>query len=167
MEKFVSDKIKSSMYFIKNIRRIRRFLTQSATKTIVHAYFTVWNQLSSIFKAPAISPNTASARIHFSSVLLYHDTLPLWQSLHWQNLTWPSNFVHCIKVFFLNFAHLHQWYEAEMHTFRALFIAVHITFIFEIKYSIWPPNAFLPFCHVFLLFGAFKATLSKCVVHVY
>ena len=38
MEKFVSQKVKSCMYYLRNIYRIRRFLTPEATKTLVHAY---------------------------------------------------------------------------------------------------------------------------------
>jgi hypothetical protein len=38
MEKFVNQKIKSCMYFIRNINRIRKYLTTEATKTLLQAY---------------------------------------------------------------------------------------------------------------------------------
>ena len=81
------------------------------------------------------------------------------------------HFVHFIKAF-LKFGSFTPMVGSwNLHTFRALFIAVHITFIFEMKYSIWPPNtfsfSFLHSCHVFLLFGAFKAILSKCLAWSY
>ena len=78
------------------------------------------------------------------------------------------HFVHFIKVFLKFGSFTPMVWSWNFHTFRALFIAVHITFIFEIKYSIWPPNAiFCTFFHVFLLFGAFKAILSMYLSWLY
>ena len=78
------------------------------------------------------------------------------------------HFVHFIKVFLKFGSFIPMVGSWNVHTFRALFIAVHITFIFEIKYSIWPPHAiFCTFAMVFLLFGAFKAILWKCLSWFY
>ena len=38
MEKFVNSKCSACFYYIKSIRRIRKFLTMDATKTLIHAY---------------------------------------------------------------------------------------------------------------------------------
>ena len=38
MEKFVNDKIKSCLFYLSCIARIRKFLTEDATKFLVHAY---------------------------------------------------------------------------------------------------------------------------------
>jgi hypothetical protein len=38
MEKFINQKISTAIYYLRNISRIRRFLTPSATKLLVHAY---------------------------------------------------------------------------------------------------------------------------------
>ena len=71
------------------------------------------------------------------------------------------HFVHFIKAF-LKFGlftpMVGSW---NLHTFRAIFIAVHITFIFEKKFNMAASRQFLHFWHVFLLFSAFKAILSK------
>ena len=78
------------MYFIKNIRRIRRFLTQSATKNIVHAYvisrLDFSNSLLSGISCSLLkrlqSVQNASARLIFQASR-YDDASPLLQSLHW------------------------------------------------------------------------------------
>ena len=54
----------------------------------------------------------------------------------------------------------------NLHTFRALFIAVHITFIFEIKYSIWPPNAIFCTFAMFFFFSAHLINFIKVFVMV-
>ena len=68
------------------------------------------------------------------------------------------HFVHFIKVFLKFGSFIPMLGSWNVHTFRALFIAVHITFIFEIKYSIWPPNAI--FC-TFAMFFYFSAHLKQ------
>ena len=71
------------------------------------------------------------------------------------------HFVHFIKVFLKFGSFTPMVWSWNFHTFRALFIAVHITFIFEIKYSIWSPNAIFALLPCFLFFGTFKAILSR------
>ena len=90
MERFVSDKIKNSMYFIKNIGRIRRFLTPAATKTLVHAYvisrLDFSNSLLSgincfLLKRLQSVQNAAAGLVYRLSK--YDDVYPLLKSLHW------------------------------------------------------------------------------------
>jgi hypothetical protein len=38
IEKFINKKISTAIYYLRNIARIRRFLSPSATKLLVHAY---------------------------------------------------------------------------------------------------------------------------------
>ena len=78
------------------------------------------------------------------------------------------HFVHFIKVF-LKFGSFTPMVGSwNLHTFRALFIAVHIHFYFWNKiFNMAAKRHFLHFCHVFLLFGAFKAILSKCLSWFY
>ena len=68
------------------------------------------------------------------------------------------HFVHFIKVFLKFGSFTPMVWSWNFHTFRALFIAVHITFISEIKYSIWRPNAI--FC-IFAMFFFFSAHLKQ------
>ena len=68
------------------------------------------------------------------------------------------HFVHFIKVFLKFGSFTPMVWSWNFHTFRLLFIAMHITFIFEIKYSIWPPNAI--FC-TFAMFFFFSAHLKQ------
>ena len=72
------------------------------------------------------------------------------------------HFVHFIKVFLKFGSFTSIVWSWNLHTFRALFIAVHIHFYFLNKiFNMAAKRHFLHFCHVFLLFGAFKAILSK------
>ena len=72
------------------------------------------------------------------------------------------HFVHFIKVFLKFGSFTPMVWSWNLHTFRALFIAVHIHFYFWNKiFNMAAKRHFLHFCHVFLLFGAFKAISSK------
>ena len=84
------------------------------------------------------------------------------------NMAVRRHFEHFIKVF-LEFGSFPPMVGSwNLHNFSALFIAVHITFIFWNKiFNMAAKRHFLHFCHVFLLFGAFKGFLSKCLSWFY
>ena len=72
------------------------------------------------------------------------------------------HFVHFIKVFLKFGSFTPMIWSWNFHTFRALFIVVHIHFYFWNKiFNMAAKRHFLHFCHVFLLFCAFKAISSK------
>ena len=74
------------------------------------------------------------------------------------------HFVHFIKVFLKFGSFTPMVWNWNLHTFRALFIAMHLHFYFWNKIlNMAAKRHFLQFCHLFLLFGAFKAILSKCL----
>ena len=72
------------------------------------------------------------------------------------------HFVHFIKVFLKFGSFTPMVWSWNLHTFRALFIAVHIHFYFWNKiFNMAAKRHYLHFCIVFLLFGAFRAISSK------
>ena len=90
MEKFVLDKIKTAMFYLKNISRIRRYLSSDSTKTIVHAYVIsrldyanslLYNINSSLIHRLQVVQN-AAARLILNASRYDHAT-PLINSLHW------------------------------------------------------------------------------------
>ena len=90
MEKFVLDKIKTVMFYLKNISRIRRYLSPGSAKTIVHAYVIsrldyakslLYNINSSLIHRLQVVQN-AAARLILNASRYDHAT-PLIKSLHW------------------------------------------------------------------------------------
>ena len=89
MEKFVLDKIKTAMFYLKNISRIRRYLSPDSTKTIVHTYVIsrldyanrlLYNINSSLIHRLQVVQN-AAARLILNASRYDHAT-PLIKSLH-------------------------------------------------------------------------------------
>ncbi len=90
MSRFVSDRVKTSMYFLKNISRIRRFLTPMATKTLIHAYVISRLDYSnsllcginrSLLRRLQVIQNTAARLVFRKSK--FDKAFPLLQTLHW------------------------------------------------------------------------------------
>ena len=90
MSAFVMDKLKTAMFYLKNISRIRRYLTTDSAKTIVHAYVVsrldyanslLYGINSSLTKRLQTVQN-AAARLILNAPRFDH-ALPLLKSLHW------------------------------------------------------------------------------------
>lgn len=90
LERFVNEKVKSCIFYLRNISRIRRYLTPEATKLIIHAYvisrIDYANSLlvgvnKSYLRRLQVVQNYA-ARLIFKSSRRESAT-PLLRSLHW------------------------------------------------------------------------------------
>lgn len=90
MENFVLDKVRSSLFYLKNIKRIRPCLTQETAKTLVHAFVItrldyanslLYGIRSDLVKKLQVVQNYAARLIYQTS--RYHSALPLFKTLHW------------------------------------------------------------------------------------
>ena len=90
MESFVVDKVKTSLYYLRNKRRIRHFLTPETAKTLVHAFvisrLDYANSLlvgirSDLLRKLQVIQNCAARLVY--NVGRFHSSRPLLESLHW------------------------------------------------------------------------------------
>ena len=90
MEDFVKDKIKSALFYLKNIKRIRHCLTPDCTKTLVHAFVTsrldyanslLYGISSNLLHKLQVVQNAAARLISCAS--RFDRATPLLKSLHW------------------------------------------------------------------------------------
>lgn len=116
MEAFVNDKIKTSIFYLSCIRRIRKFLTFDAAKSLVQSYvISRLDYANSLLQGSnkclvnklQVVQNSA-ARLIFNVPRFSHAT-PLLHSLHWLPIEQRINF----KVLTLTFKCLrqYQWNE--------------------------------------------------------
>lgn len=90
LERFVNEKVKSCTFYLRNISRIRRYLTPEATKLIIHAYV-----ISRIDYANSLLFGVNQCYLHRLQVVQNHaarlifkssrreSATPLLRSLHW------------------------------------------------------------------------------------
>ena len=90
MDHFVNDKVKTCSYYLRNISRIRHYLTPNATKTLVHAFIisridytnsVLFGINSNLIRRLQVLQNNA-ARLIFNQIRSSHAT-PLLYQLHW------------------------------------------------------------------------------------
>jgi len=90
MEDFVKEKVRSSLFYLKNIRRIRNCLTPESTKTLVHAFVIsridyanslLYGISANLLHKLQVVQNSAAKLILKAS--RYDRATPLLKSLHW------------------------------------------------------------------------------------
>ena len=90
MESFVLENVKSTLFYLKNIQHIRKYLTPESTKTLVHAFVisrldyanSLLYGISACLRHKLQVVQNRAARVIFLSSRFDRAT-PLLRSLHW------------------------------------------------------------------------------------
>jgi hypothetical protein len=110
MDKFVNLKVSSSIFYLRNIARIRRYLTPEATKLLVHAYVIsridysnsiLYGVNKSLIRKLQLVHNAAARLIancrkydHITPILIELHWLPVEQRILFKNLVFVFNCIH-------------------------------------------------------------------------
>ena len=110
MDKFVNLKVSSSIFYLKNIARIRRYLTTEATKLLVHAYVIsrldysnsiLYGINKGLVQKLQFVQNSAARLIancrksdHITPILMQLHWLPLEQRILFKNLVFVFNCIN-------------------------------------------------------------------------